>query len=70
MKYGHMAHAEVAFGETYQDNTMYVYVMQNDVFFHNGILGENKFYKMEGLDRVYWGRNMYDINQIMSWEEK
>ena len=57
-----VAQAEVTFFEEYKEQTMYVY-LTDEIFLTGGLLGDNIFYIMQGDERVYWGREIKDLNE-------
>ena len=61
-KYRTVAKANITFSEEYQDQKMYIYVMDK-IGLLDSVIGGNTFYIMNGSDRVFWGHKIYDINE-------
>jgi|GEM_PF-3786736 len=64
------AKAEITFAEEYNEDTMYVYVMDKIIFTDSFVdSAYTKFYIMNGEDKVFWGNTISDINERESWGE-
>jgi len=64
------AKAEITFSEEYNENTMYVYVMDKIIFTDSfADSAYTKFYIMKGENKVFLGNTISDINERESMDE-